>query len=58
MHTTLLRGHTPLALKTGQVVTLVPTADPAFEGYTDKVSGETYIGISFPNLTTKVKRGR
>ncbi|GIL77051.1 hypothetical protein Vretimale_3233 [Volvox reticuliferus] len=55
VRTTQLRSHAPLELSVGQQVTLVPTDDWAYKGYSEM--GAHVVGIHFPKLTQKLRVG-
>ncbi|GFR42123.1 hypothetical protein Agub_g2966 [Astrephomene gubernaculifera] len=55
VRTTQLRNHVPLKMKAGELITLLPTADPLFMGYS---TGDTHVvGVHFPGLTRKLRAG-
>ncbi|GIL58673.1 hypothetical protein Vafri_13670 [Volvox africanus] len=55
VRTTQLRSHAPLELSSGQQVTLVPTDDWAYKGYSEM--GAHVVGIHFPKLAQKLRVG-
>ncbi|EFJ40446.1 pyruvate kinase [Volvox carteri f. nagariensis] len=56
VRTTQLRSHAPLELSAGQQVTLVPTHDWSYKGYSTP-EGDHVVGIHFPALTRKLRVG-
>eukprot|EP00195_Chlamydomonas_chlamydogama_P007138 CAMPEP_0202895824 /NCGR_PEP_ID=MMETSP1392-20130828/4951_1 /ASSEMBLY_ACC=CAM_ASM_000868 /TAXON_ID=225041 /ORGANISM="Chlamydomonas chlamydogama, Strain SAG 11-48b" /LENGTH=1605 /DNA_ID=CAMNT_0049580967 /DNA_START=110 /DNA_END=4924 /DNA_ORIENTATION=+ len=59
VRTAMLQNHEPIELQQGQELTVVAVGDDyiKWEGYKDKTTGETKIGLSYVHLCQDVKPG-
>eukprot|EP00201_Polytomella_parva_P012151 CAMPEP_0175065440 /NCGR_PEP_ID=MMETSP0052_2-20121109/15924_1 /TAXON_ID=51329 ORGANISM="Polytomella parva, Strain SAG 63-3" /NCGR_SAMPLE_ID=MMETSP0052_2 /ASSEMBLY_ACC=CAM_ASM_000194 /LENGTH=611 /DNA_ID=CAMNT_0016331971 /DNA_START=9 /DNA_END=1840 /DNA_ORIENTATION=+ len=57
IRTSRLRDHQRIQLAAGQIMNLIPTVDPEFQGYLDPSTGEAMVGVVMENFCEKVETG-